>query len=102
MARHDLVDPPEVVVRELDRVRDTEPNDAATQRVESPHDMRDRAVLAGRVDALQDDQHTMPMLRPQPFLKARKALEIRGDLDFGGDLHMAKCLVRIHVGEVHG
>ena len=36
---------------------------------------RDGAVLAGRVDALQDDQHGVLAFRPDPLLERRQALE---------------------------
>ena len=43
--------------------------------VERGHDLADRAVLAGRVDPLQDHEHGTLLLRPEPFLELGEAVE---------------------------
>ena len=67
--RRPEVDAPQVVVRALAVTGDLEAHHAASLGVERVHDMADRAVLARGVDALEDDQHLVPALRPQPLLE---------------------------------
>jgi hypothetical protein len=50
------MDPPEVVVDELDARRRLERVDPAALWVHAPEDMADRAVLAGGVESLKHEQ----------------------------------------------
>ena len=70
-ARGDLlVDAPEEVVCFLQGRRDFERGDVAPLRVNAGHDMGDGAVLARRVQPLQDDQDAVLLRRVEPFLQA--------------------------------
>src|SRR4051812_2652436 len=54
--RQRCVNAPEVIVRELGRRRDFERGDPAALWVNAGEDVLDRPVLAGGVDALEDEQ----------------------------------------------
>jgi hypothetical protein len=81
LARNLLVDPPQVVVRELLRCRHLERGDNAALRVERLHHLLDGAVLARRVDALEHDQHRSLGLCPEAILKIGQARQLPRRLD---------------------
>ena len=56
--------------------RDLERRDRAALRVERLHDLVDRAVLAGGVDALEDDEDRLLAPRPRAGPGGRQALEL--------------------------
>ena len=60
--------------------RDLEADDVAALRVEGAHDVSDGAVLAGRVDALEDDQDRVIAVRPEPLLEVGQAVDAPGQL----------------------
>ena len=74
------VDPPEEVVRELDRRGSLERGDAAALRVDTGEDAPDRPVLAGGVEPLEDEEDAPGSLGVQPFLQLRQLLEQRRKL----------------------
>ena len=76
LARHLLVDAPQVVVGELLGGRDLEGRDRAALRVERLHDLVDRAVLAGGIDALEDDEDRALRLRPEAVLEVGQAVQL--------------------------
>jgi hypothetical protein len=63
-------------VGELVGRRHLEAVNMAALRVEGAHDVLDRAALAGRVDALEDDQDPLAALRPETLLKIGQPLEV--------------------------
>ena len=79
---------------------DLEARDRAALRVERGHDLADRAVLAGGVDALEDDEHRPPPLGPQPLLELGQAVEQPVGDDLCPFLVEAECRTRIDVAEV--
>ena len=60
--------PPEEIMAELLRRRSLEGADLDGLRVDSAHDVFDGAVLAGGVEALQNDQEGVRLLRMQAIL----------------------------------
>ena len=58
--------------------RRLEAGDRAALRVEGGHHAADGAVLAGGVDALQDHQHLVLVLGPEPILQVGQAFEVLG------------------------
>ena len=72
LARDAPVDAPEVVVGELLGRRDLERGDGTALRVERAHHVAERAVLAGGVDSLEDDEDLMLALGPEPVLEIRQ------------------------------
>ena len=70
------MDPPQVVVGELLGARHLERGHRAALRVERLHDLVDRAVLAGGIDALEHDEHGALGLRPEPVLELGQSLEL--------------------------
>ena len=67
--RHPPGRPPQKVVVELLVCRRLERIDLGTLRVHARHDVLDRAVLAGRVHGLEDEQQRPAVLRVEQFLK---------------------------------
>ena len=63
-------------VTELLRRWDLERRDRAALRVERLHHLGDRPVLAGRVDALEDDQDRTLRFRPEPILEGPQSLHL--------------------------
>src|SRR5262245_21214434 len=61
--------PPEKVVIELFGRRRLERVDLTALRIDAGHHVTDRAVLAGRVDALKDQQHAPLVLRVELLLE---------------------------------
>ena len=76
-----LVDAPQVVVGELVGARHLEARDRAALRVEGLHDLVDRAVLAGGIDALEDDEDRPLRLGPESILELPESHQLlRGGL----------------------
>ena len=67
---------PEEVVRQLEAARLLERRHAHALRVEPAHHVLDRAVLAGRVHRLEDDQQRPPALGVQALLQRVEALDV--------------------------
>ena len=63
---------PEIVVVALLRRWRLEAEHLAALRVDAAHDVADRAVLAGRVHRLEDEEQRVGVLRVQPILLARE------------------------------
>ncbi len=81
LARDRLVHPPQVVVGQLVAARDLEAGDRAPLRVEGLHHLVDRPVLAGGIDALEDHEHRVLRLGPEPVLQLAEPHELlRGRL----------------------
>ena len=99
LARRPLVDAPQVVVGELDRRRHLERRHGAAHRVERAHHVLDRAVLAGRVDPLEDDQDRVLLLGPEPVLEVGQAVEALLELAAGRRLVAAVGRAGVDVGE---
>ena len=74
------VDAPEEVVRELDRRGRLERRDATALRVDTREDVADRPVLAGGVEALEDEEDAPLSLGVEALLQRRELLEQRGEL----------------------
>ena len=68
---------PEVVVVEILAGRRLEGVDLAALRVDAGHDVLDRAVLAGRVHRLEDQQHRPAVLRVEHVLQLGERLDAR-------------------------
>ena len=62
--------------------------------------MLDRAVLAGGVDSLEDDQHPMLALGPETVLEVRQPGKPKLELLGGGLLCMPVGCRRIDLGEL--
>ena len=81
--RQCLVRPPEIIVIQLFVRWPLERIDLGALRIQAAHHMFDRAVFAGRVHGLKNDQHGPPILGVEPFLQLREpldaALETAGD-----------------------
>ena len=69
------MDAPEVVVSELLGRRNLERRHGAALGVERTHDVAERAVLAGGVDSLEDDEHLVLALGPESVLEIGQSLE---------------------------
>ncbi len=69
-----LVGPPEVVVVELLGARRLEGAHVAALRIDPGHDVLDRAVLARRVHALEDQQERPPVLGVERLLHVAQQL----------------------------
>ena len=91
---------PQEVVRQLLGSRDLEADHVTALRVEGPHDVADGAVLARRVDALEDDQDRVVPVRPETFLEVRQALDAPRQLGQRGRLLVAEGLTRVVAGQV--
>jgi hypothetical protein len=100
-AGHLLVDTPQEVVGQLLGRRLLEAGDRRALWVESGHHAPDRAVLARRVDALQDDQHLVLVLGPQPVLQVGQPLEVPGGGGLSVLLAPAVAVARVNVGQAH-
>jgi hypothetical protein len=70
-----LRDPPEKVVVELLGRRLLERDDLETLRIDTSHDVLDRAVLAGRVHRLEDDEDGVRVSSPEKLLCLRELLD---------------------------
>src|SRR6185312_2342337 len=71
------VNAPQEVVQPLLRRRNLERRDVAPLRIDATHDVPDRAVLAARVDRLQDDEERLLALRVQPLLERIECRNVR-------------------------
>jgi hypothetical protein len=69
------VAPQEVVVQLLRR-RLLKAEDLATLGVDAGHHVLDGAIFASRVHGLEHHEHCVAIVRPQTFLRLRKALEV--------------------------
>ena len=63
--------------------------------------MLDRAVLAGGVDALQDDEDGMLRLGPDPVLEIRQAVEPALQVVRGVSLRVAVRVIRVEIGQTN-
>jgi hypothetical protein len=68
---------PEIVVVEIGGGRRLERVDLAALRVDARHDVLDRAVLAGRVHGLEDQQQRPAILGVELVLQLRQQLDAR-------------------------
>jgi hypothetical protein len=100
LAGRSLVHAPEEVVSRLDRCGHLERRDHATHRVERAHHVLDRAVLARRIDPLEDDENPLTSLGPDPILETRQSGEARIELLRRGRLRVAVDRRRIDRGEI--
>ena len=94
------MDAPQVVVGELLRGRHLERRDRRPLRVEGAGDDPDRAVLAGRVDALEDDEDGVLGFRLDPRLEVGQAREHRGQVGLRLRLLAAERRAAVEVGQV--
>ena len=69
------MDPPEVVVGELDRSGCLERHDPAALRVDAREHALDRPVLAGRVQALEHEQHRASAFGREPGVLQSEGLD---------------------------
>ena len=76
------VAPEEVVVEFLGR-RLLEAVDLAALRIHARHDVLDRAVLAGGVHRLEDDQHRIAVVGVEQFLRVAEILAARVEIRLG-------------------
>ncbi len=90
---------PQIVVRELLRTGHLERRDRAALRVEGGHHLLDRAVLAGGIDALEDDEDRTFRLGPEPVLEVGQAVELARGGGLGTGLVPAEGLAEIALGE---
>ena len=72
--------PPQKVVSELKRRRGFERGDAAALRVHARKDAANRPVLAGGVEALEDEQEAPSSLGVEPHLDVGELVEQRVEL----------------------
>ena len=73
------MDAPEKIMGVFLRRRLLEAGDARSLRIEGGEDMIDRAVLAGGIEGLQDDEHGMPLFGIEQRLKLAELLLVVGD-----------------------
>ncbi len=97
---HLLVDAPQVVVGQLLRRWHLEGRNDAALRVERLHHLLDGAVLAGGIDALQDDQHRSLRLGPEAILQVGQPLELLRGGFLGGSFLPAPGGRRIDLRQV--
>jgi len=69
------VDPPEEVVRQLERARRLERGDAAALRIDPGEDAPDRPVLARRIETLEDEKDAAPALGVEVGLEIGELVE---------------------------
>ena len=69
--------------------------------MEAGHDVLDRAVLAGRVHPLEDDEDPSPALRPEALLELGEAADVGGDLGRRAVLVVAEGRAGVERADVH-
>jgi hypothetical protein len=93
---------PQEIVRPLLRGRYLERPDVDTRRVHFGQDGPDRAVLAGGVHTLQDDQQRFGPGREQQLLKLAELLCQGVELHFAGFFGDVAVAPRIDGSKIHG
>src|SRR5258708_7025202 len=78
--------PPEIIVVEVFAGGRLEGKDLATLRVDTGHDVLDRAVLPGGVHRLEDQQHRPAVLRVKHVLKLGQQIDAHGKRLLGARL----------------
>ena len=95
------MDTPEEVVGKLIRCRRLERRDVAALRIDTGEDVTDRAVLAGGVEALEDQQDALLSFCVEPLLERAQLIGQRGEpslaLVFPGE---AEHVARISTAEI--